>query len=91
MPKVELVFFAGCPSVPLQRIRIYRAEGRLKVKRPVGVTVEIGGAKFSTVSDPSGGWANVFRHLAINFNVTAWNFEDSSIKIVEVSETLPFH
>lgn len=62
-----------------------------KMKGPVGVTVEIGGAKFSTVSDPSGNWALVFRHISINFNVTAWNFEDSFIRVAEVSGTLPFH
>lgn len=60
-----------------------------KEKTPIGVTVEIGGTKFSTVSDPTGNWAVVFRHLAINFSVTAWNFEKPSDRIVELKEALP--
>lgn len=60
-----------------------------KMKGPVGVTVEIGSAKFSTVSDPAGNWGIVFRHIAVNFNVIAWNFEDSSVRVAELSENLP--
>lgn len=60
-----------------------------KIKGPVGITVEIGGMKFSTISDPAGNWGIVFRHIAINFNVTAWNFEDDSLRVAELSDNLP--
>lgn len=60
-----------------------------KIKGPVGITIEIAGVKFSTISDPSGNWGIVFRHIAVNFNVIAWNFEDSSLRVAELSENLP--
>lgn len=54
----------------------------------VGVSLENGGIRYSTIADPAGSWAIVFRHSTINFTVRAWSFNREK-DLTEIAETLP--
>jgi len=54
----------------------------------IGITVQNGALKYSTVADPSGSWGIVFRHLATNFTVTAWDSASPNDVLAERQEAL---
>lgn len=92
----SLSAFASEPDIVLTHKNSYNGyafvAGKVtsKEKLPIGITVEIGGAKFSTVSDPTGNWALTFRHLAVNFSVTAWRFDAPFERVAELTESIAF-
>ena len=70
--------FAGEPQVTITTKSTYNGYatvgGRVisATREPVGVSVDNGGIRYSTLADPSGSWAIVFRHASVNFTVRAW-------------------
>jgi len=58
------------------------------VQGPIGVSVEDGGIRYSTIADPSGTWALVFRHTAVDFTVSAWLLDKPSV-VSRHEESLP--
>ena len=44
---------------------------------PVGVTVKIGGLRYSTVSGPDGKWGLVIRHVSTNYSVESFSLTDN--------------
>jgi len=46
----------------------------------IGVSLDNGGVRYSTVADPSGTWAIVFRHAATNFTVRAWSVDNPTVE-----------
>lgn len=55
--------------------------------KPVGITVQNGGLKFSGVSAPEGSWGVVFPHRAVQFTVSAWNLT-SRDTLAEIADSL---
>ena len=45
---------------------------------PIGVTVEMGGLKYTTISDPNGKWSVVVKYRSTNYTVNSFNLMNSN-------------
>ncbi len=45
-------------------------------RQPVGVTVENGNLKYSTITDRSGNWSVVFRQRAMSYRTSAFSLQN---------------
>ena len=57
---------------------------------PFLVSVENAGLKYTTITDESGHFGIVFRHLAVHYNVSAKNIAKSQEKDLVFEGVLPF-
>ncbi len=55
---------------------------------PVGVTVQMGGLKYSTITDQDGKWSLVIRHTSVNYSVTSFNLVSANDRSANVLEQI---
>jgi hypothetical protein len=78
MMSFSLVAHAAEPEIVITTKNAYNGFGTVAGrvvsdgKEAIGVSLDNGGIRYSTIADPSGTWAIVFRHVAVNFVVKAW-------------------
>ena len=81
---VGLSTFAAVPEPVLDYKNSYNGygtfAGRLSAKpaEALGITVDNGGIKFSTITDKQGNWAITFRQRVIYSDITAWSLSGSN-------------
>ena len=65
--------------------------GRLASKpvTPVGVTIENGGVKYSTLTDADGNWGVVFKYRSPRYYVSSFDLSESSKKSSVIPGYLP--
>lgn len=76
--------FAAVPDVVLDFKNSYNGYGTFAghltstPTAPVGITVDNGGLKFSTIADKDGNWAISFRQRVVMSDITAWSFSNAN-------------
>src|SRR5262245_55196468 len=82
-PQIVITFKNSANGYGTVAGRVVSSKGK-----PVGITVQNGGLKFSSISDLDGSWGLVFPHRAVNFTVTAWELGNHSEILAKTSESL---
>jgi len=74
--------FGSVPEPVLDHKNSYNGYGTFaghlsaKPAEPLGITVDNGGVKFSTITDKEGNWAISFRQRVIYSDITAWSLSN---------------
>lgn len=52
---------------------------------PVGITIENGGIKYSTLTDAEGRWGIVFKYRSARYSVSAFELNDTSVQSLKLN------
>jgi hypothetical protein len=86
---------AEVPEAKVEYTNVYQSHATMAGKltsrpvEPVGVTVENGGLKYSTITDGDGAWGLVFKYRSSNYTVTTFELKDATSKSPELKGRLP--
>ncbi len=94
MMSMSAAAFAELPEAKVDYGNVYQSHatlaGRLTSKptEPLGVTIENGGLKYSTITDADGNWGLVFKYRSGNYTINTFELQNPASKGSEVKGKL---
>ena len=86
--------FAELPDAKVEYGNVYQSHatlaGRLTIRpaEPLGVTIENGGLKYSTITDAEGNWGLVFKYRSGNYTINTFELQNPGSKGSDVKGKL---